>query len=128
MQQTQLLDSHSELFVREFSNDHEEAITLIGVDSIEDDVIETPYGSNPDSIRYHTRNITLHSFSVTGFIFRHPAGATISAQFPKPVLAFERTLEEDGEAIDGNAYYSEVEKAIVAQCGNVSGLTAVNLF
>jgi hypothetical protein len=74
--QNQLLDSHSELFVREFFNDHEEAITLIGEDAHRDDFIETPYGSSPDSIRYHTRSIVHHSFKVTGFVFKHPQGAT----------------------------------------------------
>jgi hypothetical protein len=125
--QNPLLDSKSELFVREFFNDHEEAITLIGRDDHADDFIEEPYGSNPDSIRYYTRPIVRHTFNVTGLIFKHPLGATITACFTKSVLAFERTLDTDGMEIDGNSYENDLEKAIVAKLGRISGLCEVNL-
>ncbi|MHC2315200.1 hypothetical protein ACVIHC_002246 [Bradyrhizobium diazoefficiens] len=125
--QNPLLDSHSELFVREFFHDHEDAITLIGQDEHKPDFIETPYGGRSDEIRYHVRDIVRHSFTVTGFIFKHPHGATISARFATPIVAFERTLETDGEEIDGNSYEDALEKKIVATCGNISGLSYCNL-
>jgi hypothetical protein len=125
--QNPLLDSHSELFFQEFFNDHEEAITLIGRDDYAEDFIEEPYGSNPDSISYYTRPIVRHTFNVTGLIFKHPHGATITTRFAEPMLAFERTLDTDGMEIDGNSYEDASEKAIVAKLGRISGLRAVNL-
>lgn len=126
--QNPLLDSKSELFVRSFHHDHEEAITLIGRDMHKDDFIETPYsGGHPDNVRYHTRSIVQHSFEVTGFVFNHSHGTTIIGEFAQPIVGFERTLEMDGEEIDGNSYEDKLEKAIVAKLGRISGLREVNL-
>lgn len=122
-----LLDSHSEPFVRSFARDYEDTITLIGRDVHKDDFIETPYGGRSDDMRYHTRSIVHHSFEVTGFVFKHPHGATISAEFAEPIVGFERTLEMDGEEIDGNNYEHLLEKAIVAKLVRIGGLREVNL-
>lgn len=123
-----LLDSHSELFIRGFSSDHEDAIALTGYDERKPDYIETPYsGGNPDNVRYYTRKIECCAFYVTGFTFKHPHGVTISAQFAEPVRALERTLEEDGEEIDSFSFDERLVRAIVAKVGNISGLAAVNL-
>lgn len=123
----QILDSHSELFVQGFYRDHEEAITLIGHDERTPDFIETPYGSNPDSIRYHIEEIEIHTFHVTGFAFQHPHGATITVQFAEPILGLKRTLATDGMELDDMSYESDVEKAILARLGRISSLREVNL-
>ncbi|UZE47009.1 hypothetical protein ONR75_18570 [Rhodopseudomonas sp. P2A-2r] len=121
-------DGHSELFVRGFASDHEDAITLIGYDERKADYIETPYsGGNPDNIRYYTRKIECCAFYATGFTFKHPHGAIITAEFAEPVRALERTLEEDGEEIDSFSFDERLVRAIVAKLGNISGLAAVNL-
>src|SRR4051794_29200041 len=118
--QTALLDSHSELFVRGFQHDHEEAITLIGYDERKDDFIEVPYGYDPDNIRYHIEEIEHHVFHVTGFVFQHPLGATISAEFAEPVVGLKRCLGTDGMEIDSYSYENDLEKAIVAKLGRIS--------
>lgn len=116
--QNQLLDSHSELFVREFFNDHEEAIILIGYDERKPDFIETPYsGGHPENVRYHTRKIECCAFHVTGFVFKHPHGATITAEFSEPFCALQRTLEKDGEEIDSISQDSRLEKMIGCRRG-----------
>lgn len=126
--QTPILDSHSELFIRGFASDHEDAITLIGFDERKDDYIETPYsGGHPDNVRYHARKIECCAFYVTGFSFKHPHGAIISGQFAEPITAVQRTLEEDGEEIDSISFDHRIERAILAKVGCISGLREVNL-
>jgi hypothetical protein len=64
-------------------------------------------------MRYHTRSIVHHSFSVTGFVFNHPHGAIIRGHFAKPIRAFERTLEMDGAEIDGNPQLMLLNRALL---------------
>lgn len=126
--QNTIIDSHSELFIRGFASDHEDAITLTGYDEHREGFIETPYsGGHPDNVRYYTRKIEHCEFYATGFTFKHPHGATITAQLASPVLALERTLEEDGEEIDSFSFDERLVRAIVSKLGHISGLAAVNL-
>lgn len=125
--QSHINEQRSDSFVQSFYRDHEDAITLIGYDERKPDFIETPYGSNPDSVRYHTRKIDCCTFYVTGFIFHHPHGATVSGEFAEPITAAQCTLEEDGEEIDSMTFEDRLEKAIVAKLGCISGLREVNL-
>ena len=97
-------------------------LKLIVSEEAKTDVLETEIGWNGERVFYATKSVLNVEALVHGFVWNHPHGATISANFEKPLTLATACLDDDGAEIDFDSNYCAVGNAIMAKLGKVAGL------
>lgn len=97
-------------------------LTLRYFEKTEDDYDEILGGYTPETITYRPVTINRRECYAIGFSWAHPAGAVISATFPRPLLVLTELRQEGWDEVDTTRADDEVYESILDMLGPVAGV------